>query len=345
MIHTLHPTQDQRWAEFLDRHARASVFHTPAWLEALRQTYGYEPVVYTTTPPGAPLENGLLFCRVRSRLTGRRLVSLPFSDHCEPLVDSQEDLSALLQGLQQIRVEEGLKGIEIRPREDASMGWGEFAKAESFYSHRVDLRPSLEELFRNFQKDSIQRKIRRAQRDGVVCEEGRSESLVGQFYRLTLLTRRRHELPPPPIEWFRNLVHFLGDGLTIRVASKDGAPIAAMILLSFKTTAIYKYGCSDARFHNLGGVPFLFWKTIEDAKRACLHELDLGRSDMDNSGLVRFKDRLGGARSLLCYRKFPSDYSRADAVGWRAGVAKRIFSHLPNRILVVLGKLLYRHIG
>ncbi len=345
MIHTLHPTQDQRWAEFLDRHARASAFHAPAWIEALRRTYGYDPVVYTTTPPGAPLENGLLFCRIHSRLTGRRLVSLPFSDHCEPLVDRQEDMSALLQSLQRIRADEGLKGIEIRPRENASVEWGEFAKAELFYSHRVDLRPSLEELFRSLHKDSIQRKIRRAQRDGVICEEGRSEFLVGQFYRLMLLTRRRHELPPPPIAWFRSLVHFLGDGLTIRVASKDGAPIAAMIILSFKTTAIYKYGCSDARFHNLGGMPFLFWKTIEDAKGAGLHELDLGRSDMENSGLIRFKDRLGGARSLMCYRKFPSDYSRSGAAGWRVRGIKRIVSHLPNRALVVLGKFLYPHIG
>ena len=69
----------------LDRHPAASVFHSPGWLSALRQTYGYEPFVVTTSP-GPTLENGLVVCRVKG-WTSRRLVSLPFSDHCDPLVD------------------------------------------------------------------------------------------------------------------------------------------------------------------------------------------------------------------------------------------------------------------
>src|SRR2546430_5296635 len=91
ILYSLDPLEDPRWAEFVQRHPRASVFHTPGWLEALRRTYGYEPVVYTTSLPRAELTNGLVFCRVRSWLTGRRLVSLPFSDHCEPLVHNSEE--------------------------------------------------------------------------------------------------------------------------------------------------------------------------------------------------------------------------------------------------------------
>jgi hypothetical protein len=69
------PTKDVRWAQLVDRHPRASVFHTVGWLQALRRTYGYEPVVFTTSSPTGDLENGLVFCRIKSWLTGRRLVS------------------------------------------------------------------------------------------------------------------------------------------------------------------------------------------------------------------------------------------------------------------------------
>ena len=79
------PIGDPRWSELLDRHPAASVFHSPGWLNALRQTYGYEPFVVTTST-GPTLENGLVVCRVKG-WTSRRLVSLPFSDHCDPLVD------------------------------------------------------------------------------------------------------------------------------------------------------------------------------------------------------------------------------------------------------------------
>src|SRR4029434_9539200 len=98
------------------RHPRPPVSNTPGWLEALRRTYGYEPVVYTTSPPRADLTDGLVLCRIRSRITGRRLVSLPFSDHCEPLTDSPEDLRTLLNFLESTRSTERWKYVEVRPR-------------------------------------------------------------------------------------------------------------------------------------------------------------------------------------------------------------------------------------
>ena len=93
----LDPLADLRWDGLLERSPGASVFHSRGWLEALKRTYGYEPIVLTTTGHG-PLENGLVLCRVRTWLS-RRLVSLPFTDHCEPLVDRPDALAAMLEYL------------------------------------------------------------------------------------------------------------------------------------------------------------------------------------------------------------------------------------------------------
>ena len=76
-LYQIDPVGDPRWSEFLEKHPCASVFHTPGWLEALRRTYGYEPIAYTSSPYGGEIRNGLVFCRIDSWLTGRRLVSLP----------------------------------------------------------------------------------------------------------------------------------------------------------------------------------------------------------------------------------------------------------------------------
>src|SRR4249919_347350 len=108
------PIGDPRWADLLARHPAVSVFHTPAWLEALRRTYGYIPFVVTTSS-GARIENGLVVCRV-SGWTSRRLVSLPFSDHCEPLVSEPSELRALVDGLFALSAERGWGPVEIRPR-------------------------------------------------------------------------------------------------------------------------------------------------------------------------------------------------------------------------------------
>src|SRR5207245_503717 len=121
MVYTINPLEDPRWAEFVQRHPRASVFHTPGSLEALRRTYGHEP-------------------------------------------------------------------------------------AQSFYCNAVDLDAELTEIFLRCHKESTYGKLRRAERQGLTCEEGRSEELVQKFYQLLLRTRRRLRLPPHPRDWFRNLV-------------------------------------------------------------------------------------------------------------------------------------------
>src|SRR5215469_3393094 len=86
------PLRDDAWSSLVARHPHGSVFHTVSWLEALRRTYGYRPVVLTSHSPGAELVDGIPFCEVKSWISGSRLVSLPFSDHCEPLLEQAEDL-------------------------------------------------------------------------------------------------------------------------------------------------------------------------------------------------------------------------------------------------------------
>jgi len=109
------PVRDPRWSQFLESDPRASVFHTPGWLEALRRTYGYEPIGYTSSAPAEKIRNGLVFCRVNSWLTGRRMVSLPFSDYCEPLFTSAEELEFFLGSLQAEVKLRDCNYIEVRP--------------------------------------------------------------------------------------------------------------------------------------------------------------------------------------------------------------------------------------
>src|SRR3989442_587205 len=344
-VYQIDPLQDPRWAEFLQRHPRASAFHTPGWLEALRRTYGYQPVVFTTSAPDQELRNGMVFCRIDSFLTGRRLVSLPFADHCEPLVESPEDVKEIFAFLERASPKASWRCVEMRARSsDWPSGTG-FASSETFCFHSLDLHPDAQELLRAFHKDSIQRKILRAEREGLTHEEGRSEALLDKFYRLLLLTRRRHQLPPQPHDWFCNLIACLGEVLKIRVTSRDSQPIASIITLRCKHTLIYKYGCSDSRFHNLGGMAFLLWKAIREAKDQGLQELDLGRSDCDNSGLIIFKDHWGAARSILTYVRYPTCISQPATERYRMQVAKRVFAHIPDGFLTAAGKLLYRHLG
>ncbi len=76
-VYEIDPLSDIRWETFVNSHPKSSVFHSRPWLRALKTTYGYTPVVFTTCSRENALTNGLVFCRVDSWLTGNRLVLCP----------------------------------------------------------------------------------------------------------------------------------------------------------------------------------------------------------------------------------------------------------------------------
>lgn len=363
-MYWIDPIGDPRWTRLAERHPQASVFHTAFWLEALRRTYGYQPVALTSSSPGVELVDGIPFCEVKSWINGSRLVSMPFSDHCQPLLKCAEDLPGFTKFLGE-HCSRGWEYAEIRPleridqeslrapsgnnsRSDENIpvdgSASDFAKFEEYNFHRINLRPDLGTLFSNFHKSCIQRKIQRAEREGLEYEAGRSESNLTKFYRLLLLTRRRHGLPPQPMTWFRNLKDCFGESLTIRIASKDGRPIAGILTLLYKGTLVYKYGCSDAAFHRLGAMPMLFWKAIQEGKQRGAEELDLGRSNIDNPGLTAFKQHLGAACFKLTYFRLGDHHSEVSARS-RLQIVNAVFARMPGRLAQMAGRMVYRHMG
>ena len=343
--YSIDPRSDARWALFIERHPRASVFHSVGWLDALHRTYGWVPRVLTTTPPGEALRNGLAFCEVRG-WKGKRLVSLPFSDHCEPLVDSSQEWNAMLSFLAAGVDARKWTSVELRPSSSEFMttAAGSWGAAAPYVLHRCDLTPSLTAIHDRFHASCIQRPIRRAEREGLECATGATPALLEAFYGLLRMTRRRHGLPPQPIHWFQNLAGALRDRLTIRVAVKAARPIAGMLTISFGKRLVYKYGCSDPSYHQLGGMPFLFWHAIQDAKAHGLEELDLGRSATHQHGLTTFKDRLGATRTTLTYYSSPAA-ARHVSGRWQERAARWMFERLPDPALTLAGRVLYKHLA
>jgi CelD/BcsL family acetyltransferase involved in cellulose biosynthesis len=344
-IHIVNPLLDNRWDDLVASHPKASAFHQRGWLEALARTYGYEPYVLTTAPADEPLHNGVVVCRVSSWITGTRLVSLPFSDHCEFLLDNPDQLPEFVNWLCAQCDFQRWRYVELRPISGPRAAGNSLQPSCSYWLHELDIRPSLEQIFQRFHNNSFRRKVQRAERERLSYESGQSDQLLDEFYRLLLLTRKRHKLLPQPRTWFRNLLECLGDKVHIRLARKNALPIAAMLTLKHQSCVVYKYGCSDERFHGLGGMPFLFWRLVEESRALGIEKIDFGRTDLSHEGLIAFKDRLGASKKLLTYYR----YSKTDGRGVKAlsdsQTVQQFFSRLPKVAFTTAGRLLYRHMG
>jgi CelD/BcsL family acetyltransferase involved in cellulose biosynthesis len=344
-IQVIDPVLDRRWDELVARHPKASVFHGRDWLEGLVRTYGYKPCVLTTAAAGEALEDGIVLCRVSSWMTGTRLVSLPFSDHCEPLLRNDSELPNFINWLRAGSTLTPVDYVELRPLSVTDgANYGLQANC-SYWYHELDLTPPLEQIFQHLHKNSFKRKIRRAERERLSYESGRSKQLLDEFCRLLRITRRRHQLPPQPRAWFRNLLESMGERCQIRLTRKNGVAIAAMLTLRHRSTAVYKYGCSDEKFHNLGGMPFLFWRLIEESRAAGVDKIDFGRTELKNEGLITFKDRLGASKKLLTYCRYSNKPRRQKSNLFESPKLRQFISYLPNAITSAAGRVLYRHIG
>lgn len=318
-----------------------SAFHSDGWRQALQATYGYS-FVDARWEAG---EKAVAFGGVKSWLTGRRLVSLPFADHCEPLVSGCEGAMALAEWIRREYVRGKWSYIEIRPLDSARFAGTVLAPSRSFWLHWLDLEPSAEDLFRSLKRDNLQRRIRHAERQGLLYQRGATPELLEVFYRLLLKTRRRQGLLPQPRRWFENLFKFMGGAVEIRLASQGANPVGALFTLRCEGTVVYKYGCSDERFHHLGAMPFLFWKLIEESKREGAERIDFGRTDLDHTGLIAFKDNFGGRRQRLTYFRYPAEAATASSAYDGMGLARRVFRVLPDAAAAALGGFAYRHFG
>lgn len=90
-ITTVNPLGDEQWDARIDGFAGNSFFHGTPWLRVLHDCYAFSPcyILSTDTTGSCAV---LPMMEVDSWLTGKRGVSLPFTDECAPLGGHESEL-------------------------------------------------------------------------------------------------------------------------------------------------------------------------------------------------------------------------------------------------------------
>jgi CelD/BcsL family acetyltransferase involved in cellulose biosynthesis len=336
------PAADARWLRFLDSAAGTSIFHHPAWLQVLGETYGYAPVcIMASDDAGAA--GALPLMEVRSWLTGNRAVCLPFSDTCGAITRSEEARRALLGFADTLRGERRWQYVEMR---DSSVGDG-YVPAARYKRHVTRLQRDPDALLQTFNQHA-RRKLRRARAMRVRVERRADDQAIAAFIRLNALTRRRHGVLPQPDSLFRSIQqHLLGRGLGfLGVATIGGEIVAASLFLHWKDTIVYKYGASDDRALPSAANYAVMWDALCWGCEQGFTWFDFGRSDLAGEGLLQFKRGWGSEEQDLVYAR------RSDAATTRAndepGLQERLkplISRMPLPLLKMIGVRAYPHVG
>jgi hypothetical protein len=334
------PLAGPEWDQMVSRHPDAHFFHTTAWARVLTGTYGHKPFYFVATRE-EKIVALLPLMEVRSRLSGVRGVSLPFSDFCAPLIFGDEG-SAVAAALELGRAR-GWEHLELRGSTGKSM---QSSDSASYYGHTLDLRHSERELFEGC-ASSVRRALRKAEKSLLAVEVETSLIALQEFYRLHCQTRRGHGLPPQPWTFFKRIhaeVLRYGNGCVI-VARQQGKPIAAAVFFHFGKLALYKFGASDAEGAKVRANNLVMWEGIKFWARAGAELLHFGRTDLDQDGLRRFKLSWGSIEESLQYLRFDFRKERWMVVQTESGGHHhRVFRHLPLPMNRVAGAMIYPHL-
>ncbi len=342
-VQIINPIDRPDWDDVLLESGDDCFFHTAAWARTFRDSYGYEPVYFSAFRDGK-LALLVPMMDVRSIITGRRGVSLPYTDSCPAFASDHGALEGVFGRIAD-------HGRRNRWRYAEFRGPGLFPDGtpvfETFATHDLDLKGPESALFARL-KENNQRNIKKALKAGLSVQVDDSRESVETFYRLNCLTRKRHGLPPQPPAFFRNVFERIisrGYG-TVVSASHEGRAISASMFFRFGGKAVFKYGASDEREHGHRPNNLVMWEGIKWHREQGCTALSLGRTEADNPGLLQYKRSWGGEESRLDYFRYDLKEGRF-AVGRPAGLHyQRIFAKaVPVCVLRMIGKVSYRHFG
>jgi len=347
-IETINPLNYSGWDELVLGSKNYSFFHSSNWARVLHMAYGYSPVYWAAMNRGKVA--ALIPCmEVNSILTGKRGVSLPFTDYCETMVfepePSAESISSLIAGLIEYGREESWSSIELRC--GASPYREPIPHSYACYGHVLELSKNNDALFASF-RDTTKRNIRKAMKLGVEVKISKSMAALREFYRLNCLTRREHGLPPQPLRFFEKVYdHVLSEGRGIVVlAHYDGTCIAGAVYFHMGERAVYKYGASDSRYLPVRSNNLVMWEAIRWYARNGFKTLCFGRTEGENEGLRQFKRGWNTKERTIHYYKYDLKKDTfVDEVSMGLHGAMKVFRNMPIPILRMTGSVLYKHIG
>lgn len=342
-LKNIDPAEYPDWNDLILSNGESSFFHTTAWAKTICESYDYNPIYFTQLN-----DNRLLtlipLMEINSILTGKRGVSLPFTDYCEPIVDESIPFRDVFDYIITYGKKKAWKYIELRGGERFLPG---VTPSTQFFSHILDLTQGEEQIFSGF-RNSAKRNIKKASKENVKVGFFNSPESIKEYYRLHCITRKRQGVPPQPFYFFRKIHdHIISKNLGFVVlGSYLNKNIAGAVFFHYGNKALFKFGASDTKYQHVRANNLVMWEAIKWSCRNGYKSICFGRTDPVNNGLRQFKSGWGTKENIINYYRYDlqKDTFIKDTQRIKP-IYNKILKKMPIPILKTTGTLLYKHIG
>jgi serine/alanine adding enzyme len=328
------------WEAYVAGAAGAELYHDYRWRPLIERLFGHR-TLYLIARDAHRVRGVLPLVRLKSRLFGDFMVSLPYLNYGGVLADSPAGRDALLAEATRHAGELGVEHIELRHRDVRDLDW---PAREDKVAMILELPDSENALWTSF-KPKLRSQIRRPEKEGAVVRKGGPE-LVGDFYAVFARNMRDLGTPVYPKSFFEAIVGTFAREATVLVVDLEGTPVAAGLVLAHRGTLEIPWASSLREANRAGVNMLLYWAALREAIARGLRRFDFGRSSKD-SGTYRFKQQWGARPQQLRWHYWLSEGRALPQLTpnnpkFRAAIA--IWRRLPVPIANVLGPRIVKNL-
>ncbi len=340
---TVDPCSDARWQTLVHKYP-SSVFHSAEWMRVLTDTYGFDIQAHLVVGADGAPQAGLPFCRI-SDLRGERIVSLPFCDYLDPLVESAEQWNLLLDQL----VAEGVPVIFRCLHNPVPLTNGRLQEFKRARWHGIDLRPDLDTLWMSL-NGAARRAIKKAEQNHLQIVVAEDQSMMRAFFEMHLRVRKyKYQLVAQPYRFFENIWHHFMEAQRgmVLLALQEGEVVAGIVFLRWRDTLFYKFNASVLTNLSYRPNDLLVWMGIQQAKAQGLQRFDFGLSDWDQAGLLQYKRKFASEERTIHFLEYTPNNGTAPYVQQARALLPQLTDlftdeTVPDHITEKAGDALYR---
>ncbi len=328
---------DEQWDSAVRGFAGSSFCHLAGWAHIMRTALGHEMTSLVALDDTGATQGLLPLVRVRSRLFGDYLLSMPFLSYGGPL-GSEAACVALVDAAVQEATRLGVDLLELRARR---MLPGQLPASNRKITVVKSLPSTPEELWEKGIKAKVRSQIRRPMKEGLVTRFG--PDLVEPFYDVFSRTMRDLGTPVLPRLFFNEVADRFPSESVFAVVELGGRPVAAGC--GFLWQGEFEITWAGAlREHNaIAPNMLLYWSLMENSVRQGATVFNFGRCSPD-SPTHRFKRQWGADDLPLPWAQWSPTgvVSTPNPDSPKFRLATAVWSRLPVSVANVMGPPLAR---
>jgi len=328
------------WNRYVESNTAASIYHRAEWKQLISETFGHSGYYFAARNSDGEITGILPLIRLRSRLFGDFMVSMPYFNYGGALADHPLIEQQLMHAAVEHAAALGVRHIEFRddtPRDG-------FPVRADKVNMILALPYSHDALWQTF-TPKLRAQIRRPQRETVQILQGGSEFL-DDFYSVFSRNMRDLGTPVYPKTFFNRILNSFPGNCSILVAQHDNRPAAACVLIGHRDTLEIPWASSIRDVNHLSINMLLYWEVLKYAIDHHYRQFDFGRSSKE-SGTYRFKQQWGARPEQLYWHywlKSGTDLPALNPDNPRYALAIKVWSQLPLSLTTRLGPLIVKNL-